>query len=92
MEAHRYKIRYLVESWNKPPAGEDRGGPKVRSNVTVSRSDHGYTDDIFLASIVRDENGDVESVLLLDSDGPNPSREILELVKRQNEHHLANHT
>jgi len=73
-----YHLRYSVEEWNKPPGPVGR---QVADGVTVSADDHGYCDDIFIASIMHKRaKGETCSVLLLGKDGA-PSREVLELVR-----------
>jgi len=88
-EQQSYLIRYRVEEWGKPPAEEVRATPHKSINVG---EDWSYTDKLFMASIIMDEDGNVSSVLLLDDlGGPNVPRGILELVKQQIEHHLRHH-
>jgi len=86
-----YKIRYKVEDRNRPP--EEAATETEFSNVKVSTTDHGYTDYLFAASILYDDDGEIDSILLLDSgsDTPIPRRHILEAVKEQIEHCLENH-
>lgn len=89
---HVYKIRYLVELWNKPPQSEDVGESSI-PGVRQSTTDYGYADDLFVASIVRSEDGKAESILLMDSiSGSPPDKKMLELVKKQIEHYLEHHT
>lgn len=84
-----YKIRYSIELWNKPP---DQEFIQVRKNVRVTKTDYGYTDELFLASILKNEDGSVDSVLLLDSeDGPNITKSKLLLIRDAIDHHLKNH-
>lgn len=85
-----YKIRYLIEPWGKP-ANSD--GKKVLPGVIKSRDNYGYADDIFLASIIRDEKGNVTSIMLIDSvSGAYPSRDMLEMIRDQIDHYLDEHT
>ena len=93
LDNRRYKFRYMIENWDGPPAGDDlTGSVKVRNGIRASATNYGYTDDLLLMSVTKDEFGQPESILLLDStDGPNPSRELLELARDQIEHHLRHH-
>lgn len=78
-----YKIRYSVESWNKPVEGES---VQKRPGIRVNNTDYGYTDQLFLVSIVG------ESVLMLDSlSGGPPMRETLLMVRDQIDHYLEHH-
>lgn len=86
-----YKIRYMVENWDKPTDTEsDKDSIEVRPGVVVSGNDYGYADRLFLASFV--EQGNKTSVLLLDTvEGPHPSRETLERVRDAINHHIEHH-
>jgi hypothetical protein len=74
----KYKLRYRIEPWDGPPEE-----PSERVSNHVRRTQNwGYTDNLFIASILDegpDENG---SVLLLEArrQGP-PSKEILLLIR-----------
>lgn len=84
-----YGVRYYVEHWGKPREGV---GKKVVDGISVSVNNHGYTDELFLASILNKKDGG-KSVLLMDSvNGIEPSREMLELVRDHISHHLEHHT
>ena len=77
----KYAIRYFVEPWDKPPPSD---ADLVMAGVRASPDNYGYTDSLFLASIIKNVDGSVESVLLMDSDnGPNPSEQMLRLVRDQ---------
>lgn len=87
-----YKVRYYVEQWGKEPAEETTktGVPGVR----VAGPNFGYTDILFVASIIQDDDGNLASILLLDSDSkvlPGPSRKVLEAVRDQINHQLEHH-
>ena len=85
-----YAIRYLVEPWGKPREHTD--SISVRPGIQVQSDNYGYADDVFLASILRGEDGKISSILLLDSKGGHkPTVEILEAVKKAIEHHLEHH-
>ena len=84
-----YKIRYSVKPWGKPPIEQTR---RVANGVRITASPFGYTDRLFLMSIINDKNGKIESVLMLDSEtGPNLTPEIIELVRRQLDHYEKEH-
>lgn len=89
-----YHIRYKVEQWDKPvPESIRSTATKVASQVSVSSNDYGFCDDVFIASIIRNKEGEVVSVLLLDSISEgSPDRKTLELIKTQIEHHIEHHT
>jgi hypothetical protein len=91
MSDGNYAIRYRVEDWNKPRENVEE--KPIRPGIIVSKDDYGYTDRLFLASIIYGDGEDREpSVMLLDSvDGPTPSKEILELIKGTIEHYLKHH-
>lgn len=83
-----YAVRYSVEPWNKPVPSSAKG-PRARPGITVSTNDYGYTDLLFLASILEDG-----SVLLLSSeqrDEGRPSRALLERIRDQINHQLEHH-
>lgn len=85
--SHNYKVRYLVEPWSAPRTEEV---VEVMPGIQVSKSNYGYTDRLFLASII--DEGDGLDVMFLDTeDGPYPSREILELIKDRIDHYLECH-
>ena len=84
-----YPFRYLVEPWNKAAPSV---GKRWRPGINITDDHHGYTDRLFVVSIMN-EGDPEESILLLDStDGPNPSRELLEKIKAAIEHHIREHT
>lgn len=91
MMSRSYRIRYHVEpEWNGPPAIECK--QTEIAGIRVSPDNFGYADSLFVASILKDHHGTVSSVLLMDSEtGAHPSREILEIVKREIEHYLEQH-
>lgn len=93
MSGKLYKIRYFIEDWNKPiPPEEKKKTVKVMPGVSVSGSNLGYADALFIASIVRDDDGKA-SVLLLDSDSQSgrPSKEMLVDIRDQIDHQLKHH-
>ena len=84
-----YKIRYSVESWGKPSIEPSR---RVVRGLRITKSRFGYTDRLFLMSILNDENGNVESAVMLDSEtGPRLTPKIIELVQRQLDHYEKEH-
>ena len=90
MNQRNYKVRYLVEPWNRPP--ENLSDRRPMPGVVVSANNYGYTDTILVVSILRDKQGTPTSVLMLDSDsGGRPNRELLELVRQHIDHYLSNH-
>ena len=86
----KYAIRYSVEPWNKViPAALGRS---VAPGVRMTGTNYGYTDAIFLASIIKTEDGKIDSIVLMDSEsGAYPSRDMLLVIKAQIEHHLECH-
>ena len=92
MKPKTYRTRYLIEEWNKPP--DVSPTPTPVSGVSVSSNDFGYTDDLFFASILRKENGEIGSILLLSSEGNEhgkPSKEMLLAVRDMIDHQLQHH-
>jgi hypothetical protein len=89
-EDQSYKIRYLIEPWGKP---RDVPTREVTPGVRVAiGSNYGYTDLLFVVSVIMTDEGEVGSVLLMDSEnGLNPSRKVLEMVRDQINHHLEHH-
>lgn len=83
-----YKIRYSVEPWNKPVPVATR---EVVPGIRTAKGDYGYTDVLFLASVMLDEDGEIGSVLLLESGRGSPSRKLLEVIRDQINHHLEHH-
>ena len=85
-----YAIRYLIEPWNEPRLA---GSRLIRKGLRVSDDNHGYADAIFLASIIKDDSGEVESVLLLSSESVNGKigKEMLLLVRDHIDHCLEHH-
>lgn len=83
---YKYKIRYLVEPWNKP-RGE--AVPTMVDGVKVSVDNYGYADELFVASIMHEKAGG-ESILLLSSEGE-PTRALLEKIRTQIDHYLEHH-
>ena len=86
-----YRIRYTVEPWGKPT---ELPKERVAPGIARSGGKYGYADDVFVASILRDEKGGIASILLMSSEpGPGrPSRELLEAVRDQIIHQLECHT
>lgn len=74
MTRRAYRYRYLVEpgEWIAP-----EGGLKVRSNVTVTSDNYGYTDDLILVSILDTEDGGKNLLMLSTQDQGPPSRKTL---------------
>lgn len=90
----KYKIRYLVEDWNKPPDWVDVAATRASiPGVKVSNTDYGYTDRLVVASVIEHPDGTPASVLLCDSKtGGPPDREILEALLKQVQHQIQHHT
>lgn len=84
-----YAIRYLVEPWGKHP---ENFGEEIAPGIRPSNDNFGYTDSLFVASIVRNDDGVAESILLMDSDtmGP-PSPEMVKLIRDACDHYLDAH-
>ena len=83
-----YKIRYSVERWGKPPVDK---GTLVRPGLRVSKT-YGYTDVLFLVSILRDKDGNPESVVMTDTEtGPALTQEIIDLVRSNLDHYEKEH-
>lgn len=96
--SRKYAVRYMVETWDKPPQKDDTKGTVrletregVELPIRVSNSDYGYADRLFVASVVM--SGSRPNVLLLDSTQgeENLSREFLEMIRDQIEHYLEHH-
>ncbi len=84
-----FAIRYKVEPWGKPV---EEPVERVLPGIQVTESDYGYADAVFVASIIRDKNGNPISVLLMDSDdGPSPSRKMLSQIRAAIDHYLQEH-
>lgn len=82
-----YKIRYLAEPWNKPiPPGGAEDEPAIvegEESIISSTDNYGYTDTLFVASILEDKKGNISSVAIFDSNNCQyPSVEVLEAVKK----------
>lgn len=93
MEDQIFKVRYSVEPWNKPVPNIENSKLESPGIRTVSDK-YGYTDVLFLASCLQDDDGNIDSILILsseDSSKPRPSRELLEAVRDQINHHLEHH-
>ena len=87
-EPRKYQLRYSVEEWNRPAESKLN---RVRPGISVSQDKYGYTDIIFVASILVDEDGDLD-ILLMDSTSEIPcSRKILLMVRDQIDHYLEKH-
>jgi hypothetical protein len=87
-----YKVRYLVEPWNKPPP--ENLGERVAPGIRVSNDNYGYTDVLFVGSVLLDGDGSYSSVALTSSEQTGtgmPSRKLLEAIKDQIEHMLEHH-
>jgi hypothetical protein len=86
-----YLVRYFIEKWNKPI--EEKGPVEnVAPGIKIVSPSYGYVDQLFVASIMKDEDGEIESILLLDSEaGKAPSRTTLLAVKEAIEHQLKYH-
>ena len=90
MAEHVYKIRYMVQDWNKP---RENQGKQVLPNVRVSDTNYGYADSLFVVSIMNDDAGNPASFLLLDSETMGmPSREMLLQIRAQIDHCLKEHS
>ena len=83
-----YKVRYMFEHGEfSPQSGSDRIMPGMR----VSHDEYGYTDRFLVASIIACTDGTWSVALVSPEGGLCPSREILELVRDQIDHHLEHH-
>ena len=95
----KYQIRYSVEGAENSPDGkgfERDSATRISDGLSVSHTDYGYSDDLFVASVLRDDAGEIDSVLLLGTDrgtptGPKISRELLMAVKEQIDHYIEHH-
>lgn len=86
-----YGIRYSVEEWNKPP---ENVAEKVAPGITVSNDNYGYTDDIVVVSILKDEFGEIGSMALFSNlmrDKKIP-KDVLERLKEEVEHYIKHHS
>lgn len=85
-----YKVRYHIDhEWNKPP---EEVCTSVRPGISLVDGKYGYTDILFVASIMLNENGEYGSILLLDTEScGHPSRKMLEAIRDQIEHNLEHH-
>lgn len=88
---HRYKVRYTVDiTWNKPTEGNPT---ELIPGVKVADSDVGFADDLFIVSVMRDEDGQIASMLPLDTVGqggfPDPELldSVVELLLHYQKHH-----
>jgi hypothetical protein len=80
----KYAFRFLMEPWDKPPAGESQ---QVRPGIRVSKDDYGYADDLIIGSIVRNAIG-AESFAIFSTLGSPPPKEVLEKFRDQINHYL----
>lgn len=82
----RYKVKYKVQvgDFTAP-----RGGAKAGDGVRVSKDDHGYTDELFLASVVYDKDGSSSILLLSTESGGRPSLSMLRKIKHVIEAELS---
>ena len=86
-----YETRYSVEPWGKPVPPHIKT-EKVAEGIRVVDGKYGYTDWLFLVSVLHDGNGDIESVLMFDSEsGPNLSQKTIDLVRSQLDHYEKEH-
>lgn len=91
MSDHAYKVRYSIEPWNKPVPPREIGA-EFAPGITKSKTDFGYTDILFIGSVLVDEEGEYSSIMLMSSEGNLiPSRKLLEAIKGQIEHMLEHH-
>jgi len=83
-ELKLYRVRYLVEPWNKPRPRDDEE-IKVRDGIILLKdSKFGYTDELFIVSML-----DGGSYALFSTDGHiPPTKESLLKVKGYIEHYL----
>lgn len=95
-EEHNYRLRYRVDPWGKPLEGIPK---QIIPGITVmsNNGNWGYTDDLLMVSVVRLEDGSIESLLLLTSeeaarDALHPTPELLKEVRDYIDHWLERHT
>ena len=90
---HKYKVRYLIDAdWNKEVPDREQG-KRVAPGIRPSRGPWGYADDVLLMSIMRNKDGEVESVLFVDTStmSIHPSRRILVEAYAAIGHYLEKH-
>ena len=87
----RYNYRYQIEKWGKAVIDELREDRLPTGDIQV-RGNHGYADELFIASILTNDEGQIVSVLLLDTvSGATPTREMLTMIRDQCNHQLQHH-
>lgn len=89
-----YRRRYCIEDWDKPiPIPTLVTRQRKTHNVSAVEGNWGYTDDVIIVSVLRDENGEVESVGFFDSVSlcGRPPRELMEKLRDQVIHYLEHH-
>lgn len=65
MSKRDYRIRYLIEEWNKPP--EQVEDEPIAPGVRCSKTDYGYADNVVIVSIVKCKHG-AEDLMFLSSE------------------------
>ena len=85
-----YGVRYWFERWGRPPT--EPTFDQVQRGIRTVGENIGYADDVFCASILRDDDGTITSILLLSSESMPPSKAILEAVRDQIIHQIEAHT
>ncbi len=89
----KFAIRYAIEAHDGPADSVQNVAP----GINVSDTEWGFADDIFVASVLR-ENGKISSILLFGSNDGEPvmgediPRELLLAIYEQVGHHLKCHT
>ncbi len=89
-----YGIRYYIEKWDKPRPENPDDVEVVPGIVLNKGSDFGYTDVLFIASILLSEDcKEIDSIALFDSiGGAKPHPGVLKAVRDQINHYLEHHT
>ena len=87
----KYATRYFVEDWNKE-VPQDSGQIMVMPGVIKSADDFGYTDQLVIVSILKHEDGSIESMLALDSESGGPlSKSLTQELLDYLQHYLKEH-
>lgn len=89
MAKKNYAFRYFVEPGSWPPPEK---ATRVATGVRVTDDNYGYADNLFVISIVKEDDG-CEHYLMLDTrdQGP-PTRQTLLDVRKMIDHYLENHS
>lgn len=83
-----FKIRYSVKPWGKPPREPSK---RVVKGIRVTKSSFGYTDRLFLVSMIYEENR-LDSILMADTEtGLNLTQSIIDIVREALDHYQEKH-